>query len=190
MRHKLKSKNNLLILLTFLLALPIVSTDIYLPSIHEISKFFNTSHQKVQLTLTLYFLTFGFIQLVYGSLSDCFGRKPMMITSLLIYIFGTSICIYSDTITLLIIGRFLQALGAGSAILVFAIVRDMYEGSKVARIIAYMSAVVAISPIIAPIFGGYVQSLLSWRWNFIPIFTIFTYKSLIFWHTASTIHLI
>lgn len=167
MKHKFKSQTNLLILLTFLLALPILSTDIYLPSLHEISKFFSTSHQKVQLTLTLYFLTFGVIQLVYGSLSDCFGRKPIMIISLLIYIFGTTICIYSNSITMLILGRCLQALGTGNAILVFAIVRDMYEGNKVARIIAYMSAVVAISPIIAPIFGGYIQSFLSWQWNFI-----------------------
>jgi DHA1 family bicyclomycin/chloramphenicol resistance-like MFS transporter len=160
-------KFSLLILLTFLLALPILTTDIYLPSLYQMGEFFSANTQDVQLTLTLYFLTFGIVQLLYGSFSDCFGRKPMVIISLLVYLLATTMCIFASTIDMLIAGRIFQALGAGSAILVFAIIRDMHEGKEVAKLIAYMSGVVAISPIIAPIFGGYIQTYLSWQWNFI-----------------------
>lgn len=67
----------------------------------------------------------------------------------------------------MILGRCLQALGAGSAILIFAIVRDSYEGAQVAKKIAYMSAVVALSTIIAPIIGGIMETYFNWRWNFV-----------------------
>ncbi len=121
----------------------------------------------MQLTLTGYFFTFGIIQLIYGSLSDCFGRKPVCLLNLFIYILATLLCAFSTSIKMLIVARCLQALGAGSAILTFAILRDLYTGKELAKYIAYMSAVVALSPIIAPIIGGYIQAQLSWRWDFI-----------------------
>ena len=155
------------ILLTFLLALPIVSTDIYLPSLKSVSYFFQVSFGHVQLTLTLYFFIFGIVQIFYGVLSDYMGRKPMILISLVIYITATCVCIFSTNIKIFILGRCFQAVGAGSAILIFAIVRDLYEGELVAKLIAYMSAVVALSPVIAPIIGGYVQTLLSWEWDFV-----------------------
>jgi MFS transporter, DHA1 family, multidrug resistance protein len=157
----------IIFLLTALLALPILSTDIYLPSLYEIEKFFHADSRQVQFTLTGYFFTFGIIQLIYGSLSDCLGRKPICLLSLLIYTISTLLCVFSNNIHMMILMRCLQALGAGSAILTFAIVRDLYEGSEVSKMIAYMSAVVALSPIIAPIIGGQIQSYLSWQWDFI-----------------------
>lgn len=156
----------MLVLLTFLLALPILSTDIYLPSLSEIAFFYNSSDFQVQLTLTGYFLVFGLSQLIYGSLSDRFGRRPILLFSLIIYNLASMICAVSSNIYVLIFGRCLQALGAGSAILIFAIVRDLYRGNQVAKMIAYMSAVVALSPIIAPIMGGVIQAYLNWQWNF------------------------
>ena len=112
---------------------------------------------------------FALVQLIYGALSDYFGRRPVLF-SLLIYLTATMLCIGSNSIQTLIFARGLQALGTGSAILTFAIIRDLYEGERVAKMIAYMSAVVALSPIIAPIFGGYIQHSLSWQWNFIVLF--------------------
>ncbi len=155
-----------LILLTFQLALPILSTDIYLPSLTAIGHYFNTSITHVQLTLTTYFFTFGVVQLIYGSLSDRFGRKPMILLSLVIYIIASLGCAFSTSISMLTTQRFIQACGTGSAILTFAIVRDLYQNERVAKAIAYMSAVVALSPILAPILGGYIQKHLSWQWNF------------------------
>lgn len=157
----------ILILLTLLLALPITTTDIYLPSIYSIQDFFKSDIFSVQLTLTVYFIVFSCIQLIYGFLSDLFGRKIITLWSLAIYILGTLICIVSQTIETLIAGRIIQALGAGSAITVFAVIRDSYESVAVARIISYMSAVVAISPIIAPIIGGFLQTIFCWQANFI-----------------------
>ena len=155
----------LVVLLIMQLALPILSTDIYLPSLKEIGVSLHASSTQVQSTLTCYFFSIGIVQLIYGPLSDRFGRKPMLLLSLLIYILATLICMLATSLQMLILGRCLQALGAGSAILTFAIIRDLYEGKQVAQMIAYMSAVVAISPIVAPIIGSYLQ-LLSWRWDF------------------------
>lgn len=157
----------LIALLTGLLTLPILSTDIYLPSLNEIGNFYHANTLQVQLTLTGYFFTFAIVQLIYGSLSDCFGRKPVCLLTLLIYSMVTLLCAFSTSIHMLIFLRCLQALGAGSAILTFAIIRDLYEGRQVAKIIAYMSAVVALSPIISPIIGSYIQSCLAWQWDFI-----------------------
>lgn len=159
----------MIFLLTLLLALPIISTDIYLPSLNEMSIIFNAGAEETQLTLTVYFFIFCLVQLIYGPLSDHFGRKPVLLSSLLIYILGTVLCIYSPTIQVFTLGRAIQAFGAGSAILIFAIIRDLYEGERVTKMIAYMSAVVALSPIVAPIVGGYIQASWSWQGNFMTL---------------------
>ena len=172
MKPQTQLSRGLIPFLTLQLALPIISTDIYLPSLKAISNFFHTNLSQAQLTLTIYFFTFGIVQLIYGPLSDKFGRKPILLLSLSIYTIATLFCIFAATIKMLIVGRCLQALGAGSAILTFAIIRDLYEGEQAAKKIAYMSAVVAISPVIAPIIGGYIQSSLSWQWNFAILFII------------------
>lgn len=153
-------------LLTVQLALPILTTDIYLPSLEAMSHYFLTSYQQVQLTLTCYFLMFSAAQLIYGPLSDRYGRKPLVLLSLLIYMLATVCCMLARSVEWLIIGRAFQALGAGSAVLTFAIVRDLYEGESAAKKIAYLCSVVALSPILAPILGGYIQENLSWQWNF------------------------
>ncbi len=153
-------------LLTFQLALPILSTDIYLPSLRDIGSFFDTDPSQIQFSLTIYFIIFGIVQLFYGPLSDCIGRKPIFILSISIYTAASLLCMFAETIQIFIFGRCLQALGTGGAVTVFATIRDLYDGKQAAKLIAYMSAVVAISPIIGPILGGMIQSALSWQWNF------------------------
>lgn len=99
MKHNHKNLNlKILILLTLLLSLPITTTDIYLPSIYSIQDFFKSDTFSVQLTLTAYFIVFSCIQLIYGFLSDVFGRKVITLWSLAIYILGTLICVVSQTI--------------------------------------------------------------------------------------------
>lgn len=173
MRRKFSAHPHCLVtLLTLLLALPILSTDIYLPSFNVIKKSLHANEIHVQFTLTAYFFIVSIVQLLYGFLSDRFGRRPLLLLSLCIYITASLWCAFASTIQILILGRCLQALGAGSAILTFAIIRDLYDGQHVAKLIAYMSAVVALSPIVAPIMGGYIQLLLSWRWDFIILAVI------------------
>lgn len=169
--HKVNSKY-IISILTLQLALPILSTDIYLPSLKQMQVYFQVTHHQIQLTLTSYFLLFAVVQLIYGPLSDRLGRKPIFLLSLSIYTVASLLCALAVTIPMLLIGRILQALGAGSAIIIFAMVRDLYEGKQVAKWIAFMSAIVALSPIIAPIFGGYIQNLLSWRYDFWFLFAI------------------
>ncbi len=93
------------VLLTWHLALPILSSDIYLPSLYEMGNFFQASQYQVQLTLSLYFLCFSVAQLIYGPLSDWFGRKPLLLISLSIYTMGTFFCILAPSMRIFCISQ-------------------------------------------------------------------------------------
>lgn len=157
----------LLAILTMLLAFPIFSTDIYLPSLDSIAAEFQTTHQWVQMTLAGYFIMFGVTQLFYGVLSDHYGRRRVMMVCMSLYTFASIVCAASTSVQMLLVGRCLQALGAGCAILTYAIARDVYTGKVAARNMSIMSAVVATATIVALVIGGVVQTYLSWRWNFV-----------------------
>lgn len=161
-----------IVLLILLLALPIVSTDIYLPSMSAIMSDFGANGENVQFTLTAYFLVFSCVQLFYGFLSDLVGRRKVILGSLVVYVSGTLVCCTAHSTAWLICGRCLQGLGAGSAVVVFAIVRDLYSGHQAAKKLSLMSGVVALSPIIAPVIGGYLQAYLGWRANFLFLLVI------------------
>ena len=166
------SRGFLLALMGALISLAFLSIDLYLPSLHAIGVHFGAPAEKVQLTLTCFFIILSLIQLIYGPLSDRFGRRPMMLVSLSLFITGSLICAWAPSIEVLIAGRCIQALGTGSAILVFAMIRDLYQGPQVARIAAYMMSLASISPILAPMIGGYIQSILPWQCNFVLLLGI------------------
>lgn len=157
-------------LLTLLVAFGPISTDLYLPSLPLLAKAFDAPVSDVQLTLSVFLVAFGVSQLLYGSLSDRFGRRPVLLLGISIYAMGSVACALADSIDALILGRLLQAVGACSGVvLARAVVRDIYGRDRAATVLAYMAMVMALAPAIGPIIGGVLTTWFGWRANFVAL---------------------
>ena len=154
-------------LLTTLVALGPLSTDLYLPALPTLARVFASDAAGVQLTLSVFLAGFACGQLLYGPLSDRFGRRPLMLGGLAIYCLATIGCILAPSIELLIGARFVQAVGAcAGPVLARAVVRDVWGATESARIIAYMGGAMAIAPLLGPTLGGFLTVLFGWQANF------------------------
>jgi DHA1 family bicyclomycin/chloramphenicol resistance-like MFS transporter len=155
-------------MLALLTALGPLSTDFYLPSLPDIARVFGTTIAGAQATLSSFLFGFAFGQILYGPLSDRIGRKPVLLTGLGIFLAATVLCAFAPSVDMLIVGRFLQALGAsGPIVLARAIVRDLYEGPRAGRELARMGMIMGVVPAIAPVLGGVLQQQFGWRSTFI-----------------------
>ncbi len=162
----------ILVLVTAMLMMQPLSTDLYLASLPSLSSVFNVPVATVQLTLTLFVIGFGSAQLLVGPLSDRFGRRPVLLTGLGLYVAASALCALSQSIDLLIAARFLQALGCCAAVMIArAIVRDAYAPEHSARVIARASTWISLAPIIGPILGSWLQVTFGWRSAFVALGT-------------------
>ena len=122
----------------------------------------------MQLTLSLYMVAYAIGQVVYGPLSDRYGRLPVMRVALLIYCAASLACALAPNIEMLLAARVLQALGSsGAIVLARAIVRDLYSGARAGRELSLMGAIMALAPVFAPMIGGLLQSAFGWRSHFV-----------------------
>ena len=155
------------VLLTALVAFGPISTDLYLPSLPGIARDLMTDAASVQLTLSVFLLGFAGGQIVYGPLSDRYGRRPVMLSGVTLYFLGSLACLVAVSIEWLIAARFLQAIGACSGVvLARAVVRDIYAPERAASVLAYIGSAMAIAPLVGPILGGQLEVLFGWRANF------------------------
>ena len=155
-------------LLTVLVALGQISTSVYIPSMPSLVVALDTDMERVNLTLTVFLVGFAVSQVVYGPLSDRFGRRRVLLGALALYFAASVGCAVSPTIEALIAARFAQAVGAcAGPVMARAIVRDVYERERAARVLAYIGVAFAVSPAITPIIGGYLQAWFGWRANFL-----------------------
>lgn len=160
------------ILLTGLTAFGAVSTDLYLPSLPDMTRAFGTSVSLAQLTLSVFVGGFAVAQLVYGPLSDRYGRRPVLLGGLITYFFASLFCLFATSIETLIAGRFLQALGAcAGPVLGRAVVRDVYPRETAAKVLSYIASAMALAPAVGPIAGGWLHELFGWRANFMLMAT-------------------
>lgn len=154
-------------LLTTLVALGPLSTDLYLPSLPTLAEVFHTDAARVQLTLSIYLVGFAVAQLAYGALSDRFGRRPVMLGGLLLYFMASIGCALAGSIEMLIAARFLQAVGAcAGPVLGRAIVRDVWGPVEAVRVLAYVSGAMALAPLVGPTLGGFFTVWFGWQANF------------------------
>lgn len=160
-------------LLTALVAFGPISTDLYLASLPDMARDFHVGIEQAQLTLSVFLIGFAAAMLIYGPLSDRFGRRPVILAGVLIYLAGSVACIFAPTMDVLIASRLLQALGACCGPVVGrAVVRDVYPREQAAKVLSYMASAMAIAPFAAPILGGWLHTLLGWRSNFV-LLTLF-----------------
>ncbi len=158
------------LLLTALVAFGAISTDLYLPSLPAIARAFASDTAEVQLTLSVFLAGFAASQVVYGPLSDRYGRRPVLIAGLGLYVGASLACMAAPDIGFLIAARFLQALGAcAGVVLGRAVVRDVYGRERAAKALSYMSMAMALAPALGPILGGYLQVWFGWRANFLVL---------------------
>jgi DHA1 family bicyclomycin/chloramphenicol resistance-like MFS transporter len=157
----------LTLLLSFLTALGPLSMDMYLPSLPEIARTLHAPILDVQLTISSYLFGFAVGQIFYGPISDRVGRKPVLLTALVLYGVASVGCALAQSIGGLIALRFVQALGgAGVIVLARAVVRDLYSGARASRELSLMGSITAFAPIIAPTIGGILQTAFGWRATF------------------------
>ena len=141
----------LTLLLSLLTGLGPLSMDMYLPSLPAIGEALHASTAQVQLTISSYLLGFAVGQIIYGPISDRFGRRPVILVALIVYGIGSVFCAVTQSIETLTTVRFVQALGgAGAIVLARAVVRDIYSGVRAGRELSLMGSITAFAPIVAP----------------------------------------
>ncbi|HKP56780.1 MAG TPA: multidrug effflux MFS transporter [Polyangiales bacterium] len=169
------------LVLGVLTAFSAISTDMYLPSLPAISVELNAPVATVQLTLAAFMIGMGIGQLVYGPVSDRWGRRPPLLFGVSLYILASVGCVLARSIEALIAARFLQALGgAAGPVIARAIVRDTYSGKDIARVLSLMMLVMGVAPILAPLAGSAMLGLFGWR----SIFVAFAVFGLVAWTLA------
>lgn len=162
-----KQKYIILFILGGLTALAPFSIDMYLPAFPSIAKGLNTEISKVTLSLTSYFIGISFGQLIYGPVTDKFGRKKPLIFGLFLFTIAAIGCALSTSINQLIFMRVILALGGCVGMVVSrAVVRDLFPASEIAKIFSTLMLIVGVAPIIAPTIGGWVVVHYSWNMIF------------------------
>lgn len=157
----------LLLLLTILFSNGILAATMYLPSLPTIGDDLLAPGDALPLTLTCYFITFAGGQLIYGPLSDRYGRRPLLLGGLAVMVAGSAACALADSLTALLWARAVQGMGAASAMAIGrAIVNDVYDRPQAARAASVISASLAVAPIVSPLLGGLIEQFLGWRANF------------------------
>ena len=153
-----------LVLLTVLIALPRLTLDLHLPALPAMADYFHSSDSQLQLTRTLYTLGSAISLLVSGPLTDRFGRRPVLLAGLLLYVMATVTCALADSLGVLVIARLFQALGGCcTTVIGRVIVRDYFDRHEQARLLGLISMAMAISPMAAPVLGSLMLPLIDWR---------------------------
>lgn len=142
--------------------------DSYLPSLPAIALAHDMSDKLVESTLTLYLLGFSLSQLIYGPISDRYGRKIVIIFGLSVFAFGNFLCAVSHSQEILLCGRIIAGIGAGACgVLNRAIASDCFKGPEFAKAWSYTTSALVLTLCIAPVIGGYIEEISGWRGNFI-----------------------
>ncbi|MEV9476935.1 multidrug effflux MFS transporter [Aliarcobacter butzleri] len=150
-----------------------MAVDMYLASMPNIASYFGTSYSKVQLTLTFYLFSMGIGQLFFGPIIDYFGRKTPLILGVLLYSLCSILITLSTNIELFLLFRIIQGLSVALIyVSIISMVRDVSKGRVAANIFAILITIGAITPILAPTFGGYIEQEFGWKTVFYTLFSL------------------
>lgn len=166
-KPKQLSDNMIMLLVALLASFPPLSTDLYLPALPTMSEELNCSVPLVNFSLVVFFIIVSTSSIIWGPLSDKYGRKRILMIGVPIYILSSIFCVLSQNIFQLIIARIFQAAGAGAAMAVnLAIVKDVFPGKKREQTLAVATVLNGMIPVIAPSIGSQIIKYTSWRGTF------------------------
>ncbi len=161
-------KKGLIIFLAALSSFTVLSTDLYLPALPGMTAYFGVPEYQTNLTLILFFVFYAVALLVWGPLSDRFGRRPVLLVGLICYAAAGALCALSSSIFQLMVFRVFQAIGAGAAgTVATAIVKDSYRGRRREVTLGVIQSITVLTPLVAPIVGGLILRFTSWRGVFV-----------------------
>lgn len=150
-------------LIVLLAGLPQLSETVYSPALPDIARALSTSESMVEYTLTIYLFSFAIGTLFWGKVSDKYGRKPCILVGLFIFVLGCIGCYLSDSITSLMISRFVQAFGGSiGSVLGQSVCRDAFHGPALGKVYASIGIALAVFPAIGPIIGGVIAEQAGW----------------------------
>ncbi|WP_265024598.1 MULTISPECIES: multidrug effflux MFS transporter [unclassified Wolbachia] len=160
-------------LLPFLLILSLIAKfieiDISVPSFPDMVHYFNVPEGIIQLTIAYNFLGFCIGGLFFGPLSECYGRRRIMIIGNTLLLIGAVGCVFAPSIFWLLISRFVQGIGVSTSVVVFAIVADSYKGDEAVKFIGIMNSVLTVVMAIAPVLGSFINEIVGWRGNYATV---------------------
>lgn len=147
--------------------------DMYLPTVPAIMREFRTTPAVTQLGLTMAMIGMACGAGLWGSLSDKYGRKPVLLASLIVFSLGTAVSLFSDSITFFVACRFFMGFGGGGAVVLSrSIPTDIYSGRNLAVIMALVGAINGIAPAAGPLLGGFLAKAVGWRGIFVVLLAI------------------
>ncbi|MGB7405450.1 MAG: multidrug effflux MFS transporter [Pacificimonas sp.] len=167
-------QGEIVVLIALLLALNALAIDVMLPALDDIARTFGVAalpgegaDNRQQLVIYAYIAGFGAPQIVYGPLSDRYGRRPVLLFCLAFYALIGAACMFAQTFEGLLAARFLQGVAAsGVRVIAVAIVRDLFAGRGMARIMSLVMTIFMVVPILAPAFGQLILYVGPWPWTF------------------------
>lgn len=168
-----KEKSFFILFMGLLVGFPALTTDIYLPSFPALTRFFDTSISSIQMSLMATMIGIALGQLIVGPLSDKYGRKAPLQISIIVFMITTLFCIYSKNVYLFIILRLAQGFScSGGMVLSRAMLTDSFSGQELTKSLSANTAVLSITPALAPVLGGLILVFAPWQGVFVGLFCI------------------
>jgi Bcr/CflA subfamily drug resistance transporter len=150
-----------------------LSNDIYLPALPDLMREFKVDANQIQWSLSSWFLGSMSVQLFIGPLSDRFGRRPILISGMILFVISTLLCVLSPQLELLIFARFIQGSTVGFIIVAgYASIHELFDQKNAIPLLAKMNSITILAPALGPLVGGLILTQASWRWTFWPLFLL------------------
>ncbi|EKF1804965.1 multidrug efflux MFS transporter EmrD [Cronobacter sakazakii] len=161
---RMLANRHLLMMLILLVAVGQMAQTIYIPAIADIALEMNVREGAVQSVMAAYLLTYGVSQLIYGPISDRVGRRPVILVGLAIFILATLVALEAQSLPVLIAAGCLQGMGTGvGGVMARTLPRDLYEGPALRHANSLLNMGILVSPLVAPLLGGLLDTLWGWR---------------------------
>lgn len=158
-----RSKPPSVFTLVIIASISILSMNMLLPALPSMTTYFKTDYSVMQLSITGYLAMTGLLQIFFGPLSDRYGRRPVILTGLTIFILASFICMLATNIEIFLFGRILQTSAATGIVLSRAIVRDLYSTNEAASMLGYVTVGMMVVPMFSPLIGGFLDQYFQWQ---------------------------